>query len=109
MDASEKTQALFARLVAGDRKAVTALEALAREYVSQGEALENQGSLSGAESRYLRALVIYDWLLNLGEENFRIPARELSERLAELNMQQGNMHGADVYYVKAMAYGSASC
>ena len=34
-------------------------------------------------------------------------AREAALSLAELSMEQGNMHGADVYYVLADRYGKA--
>ena len=73
-------------------------------YVRQAEACEDRPGLS--ERFYRKALT-------LAEENFRETgdpeagslARDLALSLADLNMQQGNMHGADVWYGKALDHG----
>ena len=58
-----------------------------------------------AEGQFLKALKIYDGLWSLTEDQkFSQAAGEVCQYLAEACMQQGNMHGADVFYVKAMAY-----
>lgn len=72
-------------------------------YVRQTKACEDQPGLS--ERFYRKALT-------LAEENFRETgapeagslARDLALSLADLDMQQGNMHGADVWYGKALEY-----
>ena len=59
-----------------------------------------------AEQQLLQAIKIYDSLWRFTDDReFSQAAGQVCQYLAEICMQQGNMHGADVYYVKAMAYG----
>ena len=75
------------------------------KYMVLGQDLESQGELQKAEAAFLKALKITEDAL---QESKTSPvtgkAKDLCLILADLNMQQGNMHGADVYYVKAMQY-----
>ena len=73
--------------------------------MKQGNLYDLQGDPAKAEQQYLEALKIQEALLkNCGDDSCRKMAGEICEILADLNMQQGNMHGADVYYVKAFSY-----
>ena len=77
----------------------------AEEYMIQGHNLEFQGELQKAEAAFLKALKITEDSLQKSKTSPIISkAKDLCLILADLNMQQGNMHGADVYYVKAMQY-----
>ena len=73
--------------------------------MAQGEQYSRRGELSKAEQQYLRALKSQEELLKIcrDESGIRI-AGEICEILADLNMQQGNMHGADVCYAKVLFY-----
>ena len=83
------------------------LETQAEEFARQGNFLDLQGCPEQAEQKYLRALKIWEELLTeTGAPVYAHGAREICEHLADLLMQQGNMHGADLYYVKAFSYGS---
>ena len=77
----------------------------AEEYMILGQDLESQGELQKAEQAFLKALKLTEGTLNCcGKPKDTDQAKDLCLILADLNMQQGNMHGADVYYVKAMQY-----
>ena len=77
----------------------------AEDYIDLGQNFESQGELQKAEQAFLRALKLTEEnVLSYGSPQNSIQAKELCLILAELNMQQGNMHGADVFYVKAMQY-----
>ena len=66
----------------------------AEKWIREARSLEEQGDLAGAALRYRRALQLSE-----GRE-----ARDLCLTLADLDMQQGNLHGADVWYVLATEY-----
>ena len=69
-----------------------------------GQGLSHMEEPHRAEQYFLKALRIYDRLWSLMEDRkFSQAAGQVCQYLAEICMQQGNMHGADVYYVKAMA------
>ena len=80
------------------------------ELQQQAEAAFRQGlscmeDPNRAEPYFLQALKIYDRLWSLtGDRTYSQAAGQICQYLAEICMQQGNMHGADVYYVKTMAY-----
>ena len=77
----------------------------AEKYMVLGQNLEFQGELQKAEQAFLKALKITEESLQKSKISPAIvKAKDLCLILADLNMQQGNMHGADVYYVKAMQY-----
>ena len=77
----------------------------AEEYMQLGQTLEARGDLQKAETAFLNALRITAGALEKDyDSQILIRAKELCLILADLNMQQGNMHGADIYYVKAMQY-----
>ena len=77
----------------------------AEEYIHLGQTLESQGDLVKAEQAFLKALRILDGCLCSSDDPLvTSKAKKLCLYLADLDMQQGNMHGADVYYVKAMQY-----
>lgn len=77
----------------------------AEKYMVLGQDLESQGELQKAEAAFLKALKITEDSLQKSKTSPIISkAKDLCLILADLNMQQGNMHGADVYYVKAMQY-----
>lgn len=79
---------------------------LAETLAEQARAWDLQQQPGRAEQFYLRALEIFDRLYQLtGDRDLARKAADLCLDLADLSMQQGNMHGADVYYVKAMTYG----
>ena len=71
---------------------------LAAESLRKGEAYEQAGQLEKAEAQVLLALKALEQLPDAAG------ARECSLKLADLCMQQGNMHGADFYYARAMGY-----
>ena len=70
-----------------------------------GEQFDLQGNPEQAEGQYLQALRISVRLLELtGEPVYADAASENCSSLADLCMQQGNMHGADRYYVLSLHY-----
>lgn len=82
-------------------------EKLAQEMLSRGADFLRKEEILKAERQFLLALEIYDRLeKRTGMKSYLGQAREICEILADLSMQQGNMHGADRYYVMAMDYGS---
>lgn len=85
---------------------VRLLENLAGEVSRQGKGLDLQELPEKAEKQYRLALAIWEKLLEHRKNpDYARQAEEVCLCLADLSMQQGNMHGADVYYVKAMEYG----
>ena len=77
----------------------------AEEYRLLGQNLESQGELPKAEQAFQKALKLTEETISRsGKPEDINNAKDLCLILADLNMQQGNMHGADVYYVKAMHY-----
>lgn len=75
------------------------------KYFSLGQKLLLQDQTEKAEQAFLKALKITEELLKYSKDPIHTAcAMEICLSLADLNMQQGNMHGADVYYVKAMVY-----
>ena len=84
-----------------------ALSALAEESIDRGKALDLQEAPEKAEQQYLAALQIQEKLFQrTGKPSYLAAAAESCEYLADLCMQQGNMHGADCYYVKRLSYGN---
>ena len=82
------------------------LRSRAEEYTRQGAVLDLQGQPEQAAGLYLQALRLHDRLLEMtGDPAFARAAGEDCLSLADLSMQLGNLHGADVYYVRAMGYG----
>ena len=79
------------------RKGGIAVET-AEEYVRQGRAWAAAGDIPRAEEAFRRALARYE-ALGCDQE-----ARDLCLTLADLAMEEGNLHGADVYYVRALRY-----
>ena len=71
----------------------------AEKLVRQGEAWEKAGEYARAEEAFCRALRCYEAAACTAR------ARELCLTLADLDMTQGNLHGADVWYVRALKYG----
>ena len=71
---------------------------LAADSLRRGEAYEQAGQPERAEAQVLLALKALEQLPDAAV------ARECSLKLADLCMQQGNMHGADFYYARAMGY-----
>ena len=87
------------------RREADDLQALASASLRQAEAEEQAGSLNLAEAQYIRALRAQEQLLMLtGKICWASAARESCSALADLCMQQGNMHGADFYYARMLAY-----
>lgn len=87
----------------------TALAEIAEACMEKGKALESQGKPEVAEVPCRKALQITDLLWNhTGQKNYALTAREICLSLADLSMQQGNMHGADYYYAQALFYGQCS-
>ena len=77
----------------------------AEEHRRQGEGYDLAGKPGKAEESYLQALKLYDRLSRrTGKSCYGATAGEISMALAELCMEQGNMHGADRYYVQALTY-----
>lgn len=75
----------------------------AAAHLSEGEKLNLQGKLSEAEYQYLEALKGYQRLWELtGTQSYADAAADCCENLADLSMQQGNMHGADYYYAQIL-------
>ena len=75
----------------------------ASQYVQKGKEYEAAGELSQAEEEFKQAAMLHSELSDkTGEKDFRAAAREDYERLADIHMQQGNMHGADHFYVLSM-------
>ena len=70
----------------------------AEEFVRQGKAWAEAGEYARAEAAYRKALS----LCEAGSRSRE--AYDLCLTLAELNMEQGNMHGADVWYVRALEH-----
>ena len=71
----------------------------------QGAAYAGQEDFTAAEQAYLRALKQTQLLLEkTGDSGYGSAAGELCEILADIHMQQGNMHGADRYYVEAQRF-----
>ena len=84
-----------------------ALSALAEESIDRGKALDLQEAPEKAEQQYLAALQIQEKLFQrTGKPSYLAAAAESCEYLADLCMQQGNMHGADQFYVRALDYQS---
>ena len=83
------------------------LKEAAKGYCLQGSQWNAEGNAGRAEIFYQRALQIYVLLLKMEEkEDYAAAAGECCEDLADLCMQQGNLHGADYYYVMVCAYGN---
>ena len=61
-----------------------------------GEDFRRRGDPGRARQHYIRALARYEAL------DCRSQARDLCLTLADLAMEEGNMHEADVWYVRAM-------
>ena len=82
------------------------MEAMARACMEKGRAYDLKESPAQAELQYRRALKLYEQLHSMtGSSDFADALREVCLSLADLCMQQGNLHGADVYYVSAMDCG----
>ena len=78
-------------------------EESAAAYIKLGDYWDLHGQPQQAEQAFLKALRITDEILFSSKDiQHTSLAKEICLRLADLNMQQGNMHGADFYYVKAM-------
>ena len=72
----------------------------------QGRQQEQLGQPDPAEERFLQALKALEELLALEDRpEYAAAAADCCTSLADLCMQQGNMHGADFYYARAMGYG----
>ena len=85
------------------------LQNQAAVHLSEGEKLNLQGKLSGAEHQYLETLKEYQKLWELtGSQSYANAAADCCERLADLCMQGGNMHGADFYYAQILKYRNSS-
>ena len=83
------------------------LEAQAEMCIRQGCSYDLQENPRQAEQQYLQALRILQELINrTGNRIYGEKAGEICLSLADLSMQQGNMHGADRYYVQAMEFGA---
>ena len=82
-----------------------ALLSQAEQAARRGELLVLQDCLEQAELSFRQALAIYDRLLReTAQAACARAAGEICTSLADICMQQGNMHGADNYYVKALFY-----
>ena len=78
-------------------------------HLSEGEKLSLQGKLNEAEYQYLEALKEYQKLWELTRtQSYADAAADCCENLADLSMQQGNMHGADYYYAQILKYQKSS-
>ena len=76
---------------------------LASQHVQRGSDWEAAGELQRAEEEYKKAALLHLELSEKsGEKMFFAAAREDFEHLADINMQQGNLHGADRCYVLSM-------
>ena len=81
------------------------MKAQAESWVRQGRELDLQEEPEKAERCCLRALGIYEQLLEqTGSRAYAQAAEQVCTTLADLAMQQGNMHGADRYYVKSLGF-----
>ena len=90
--------ALTARELDFFRTAAAELEALGRQ-------ADLQGTPDQAELPYLQALKINAQLLRItGAQCFSQAAAENCACLADICMQQGNLHGADRYYVQQLHF-----
>lgn len=91
---------------AEDRDSLQKLYTLADGYSRQGSSFDLQGDPEQAQRQYLLALRIHEQLFKItGDPACAEAAREDCFSLADECMQQGNMHGADGYYGKALDYG----
>ena len=80
-------------------------EAMAGQLLSRANQLESRGDPEQAAAQYQKALRLYDRLLKTtGDREYGRLARECCTSLADCQMQLGNLHGADVYYVMALTY-----
>ena len=85
--------------------AVRCLEVQADGCLRLGSQLENRGDPEQAAVQLQKALQYYDRLLQCtGDRTYGGLARECCTGLADCQMQLGNLHGADVYYVMALTY-----
>ena len=81
------------------------LETQAAVGTRRGEEYEQNGQPDLAEDQFLLALKAQEQLIALSsEQRFVDAAAESCSSLADICMQQGNMHGADFYYARAMGY-----
>ena len=95
-------------LCRAEQDSFAGLRHLSEACIQAGRELELEEQLSLAENLYILSLKIYEALGRKTKlEKDVLAAREICLSLADLNMQQGNMHGADVYYVKACSYEKA--
>ena len=86
------------------------LQLLAGKASRQAADCVQQGDLQHGEQLYLKALRAWDEIYQqTGEQSDGAAAGEICEILADICMQQGNMHGADVYYVRALGYRNTEC
>ena len=80
-------------------------QSAAETYALQGAESELQENNAQAECWYRRAFVLNTALFRTtGAEAFADAAVENCTSLADLCMQQGNMHGADYYYGLCLRY-----
>ena len=88
-----------------DENRIDFLRELADAGTRQGRKYEQNGQLDLAEEQFLLALKAQEQLLSaLNEQCYADAAMESCSSLADICMQQGNMHGADFYYARAMGY-----
>ena len=86
---------------------LSSLQAEADTCTLRGNTCNLREDLDQAEYQYLRALKINEQLFRVTREQaFLDAALENCSSLADVCMQQGNMHGADRYYVQIMKYRS---
>ena len=79
------------------------LQQQAEDCIRRAEACAGQPD--PAQVQLLRALKLLQQLLELTrEQRWADSAGEICLQLTDLSMQQGNMHGADVCYARAMCY-----
>ena len=75
----------------------------ASRYAAGGRECEAAGDLQRAEAEFSQAVRIHRELFEMtGEKTWLQALREDYEQLADIHMQQGNMHGADHCYVLSM-------
>ena len=71
----------------------------------RAEEYDLQENLDQAEYQYLQALKFNEQLFRItGAQTYADAAIESCTSLADICMQQGNMHGADYYHVQVLKY-----